>query len=192
MMVDQGSAYPLRLKFWELPLADLTDQEWDALCDGCGQCCLHKFQDEETGKTVVSSIACRYLDHFCGRCTVYSARKIKKPECFVLDRTDIEQFELHLSWLPETCAYRLISKGKPLYDWHPLRALEQSVTQGSADSCSVSVNTTERMLEARFDPALRQPMIEAGVAVDGRVTSEAYVHESEWDRFVLNGDLCHS
>ena len=103
-------------KFWEKPLAALDAGEWEALCDGCGKCCIHKVEDEDTGRIIATNIACRLLDRDSGRCTNYKGRKAFVPDCvrLTLDKVDT------LSWLPRTCAYRLRAAGEPLPDWHYL------------------------------------------------------------------------
>ncbi len=112
----------MSLPFWELPLGSLDDEQWEALCDGCGQCCLTKLQDEETDEIFATDVVCQFLDQPTGRCGVYKNRVHKKPECFVIDRNNPE----HYSWLPKTCAYRLRHEDKPLPDWHPLLAGDRS------------------------------------------------------------------
>ena len=102
--------------FWENPLASLSDSEWERLCDGCGQCCLVKLQDDESDEIFATDVVCRFLSPDSGFCNVYAERTVKKPECFVIDRGNEE----HMSWLPKSCAYRLRFENKPLPDWHPL------------------------------------------------------------------------
>ncbi len=104
--------------FWEAPLQSLSDEEWEQLCDGCGQCCLVKLQDDETDEIFATDVVCRYLEPESGHCGVYAQRAIKKPDCFVIERDRPE----HFSWLPQTCAYRLRHENKPLPGWHPLIA----------------------------------------------------------------------
>ena len=105
-----------RKPFWEKPLSGLDRGEWEALCDGCGRCCLHKLEDEETGELYPTNVACRLLDRRNGRCADYPNRKSRVADCVVLDRRKLGTFD----WLPETCAYRLRAAGKPLPDWHYL------------------------------------------------------------------------
>ena len=102
--------------FWEKPLSKLDRGEWEALCDGCGRCCVHKLEDEETGELHPTNVACRLLDRRNGRCTNYAHRKSLVADCVVLDRRNLGK----LDWLPESCAYRLRAAGKPLPDWHYL------------------------------------------------------------------------
>jgi uncharacterized cysteine cluster protein YcgN (CxxCxxCC family) len=102
--------------FWEKPLSALDRGEWEALCDGCGRCCLHKLEDDETGELYPTNVACRLLDRRNGRCTDYANRKKLVADCVRLDRRRLNK----LDWLPETCAYRLRAADKPLPDWHYL------------------------------------------------------------------------
>ncbi|MFV0277960.1 MAG: YcgN family cysteine cluster protein [Parahaliea sp.] len=98
------------------PLADLNRAQWEALCDGCAKCCLHKLQDEYSGKVFYTRIRCRLLDDTSCRCSDYSHRAQRVPDCVTLTPAMIGD----LDWLPATCAYRLRDLGKPLPDWHPL------------------------------------------------------------------------
>jgi uncharacterized protein len=108
----------LRPKFWEnIPLTRMTKAEWEALCDGCGKCCLNKLEDEETGAVALTRVACRLLDGESCACAQYPIRHQFVPECIVLTPKTIKD---NLYWLPRTCAYRLLYQGMPLFDWHPL------------------------------------------------------------------------
>ncbi len=103
--------------FWiDKPLSQLNTEEWEALCDGCARCCLHKVEDEETNELLFTRIACRLLDVPSCRCTDYANRCSRVPECLDLSPCDPQVF----AWLPKTCAYRLRAESKPLPEWHPL------------------------------------------------------------------------
>lgn len=107
-----------RPRFWEtVPLTKLTDEEWEALCDGCGKCCLNKIEDADTGEVHLTRVACRLLDDHSCQCGQYEIRKRLVPECI---RLTPENIESHAYWMPTTCAYRLLWQGRPLPDWHPL------------------------------------------------------------------------
>ena len=107
----------MRTRFWELPLADLTAAEWEALCDGCGKCCLNKIEYEDDGSVEFTRVACRLLDGQSCRCSSYSNRHDFVPDCIVLTPAMLDEISW---WLPATCAYRLRAEGKPLQDWHHL------------------------------------------------------------------------
>ena len=106
----------LRNQFWSLPIEALNRAEWEALCDGCGQCCLHKAEDEDTGDIYPTNVACQLLDIPSARCSDYAHRKARVPDCVRLT----PKLALTISWLPETCAYRLRADGLPLPEWHHL------------------------------------------------------------------------
>ena len=102
--------------FWEAPLASLDAGQWEALCDGCGKCCLHKPEDEDTGRIYPTNVACRLLDLTTARCSDYKHRRRHVPDCLTLTKAKVDDLE----WLPQSCAYRLRAEGEPLPDWHYL------------------------------------------------------------------------
>lgn len=106
----------LRDKFWELELDELTRAEWEALCDGCGRCCLHKIEDEDTGEITGTNVACRLLDTKTAQCSDYRNRRAFVPDCLRLTPRLVSQ----VTWLPPSCAYRLRADGEPLPQWHYL------------------------------------------------------------------------
>lgn len=108
----------IRPEFWErFRLNQLTRPEWEALCDGCGKCCLRKLEYEDTGEVEYTNVACRLLDCSTCRCRDYPNRKKHVPDCVVITPETIDDV---LYWMPTTCAYRLLAEGQPLADWHPL------------------------------------------------------------------------
>lgn len=108
----------LRPRFWEtVPLERMTRAEWEALCDGCGKCCMNKLEDEDTGEVALTNVACRLFDDTTCRCSQYDIRHQFVPECIVLKPQNMDR---NLYWMPETCAYKLLWQGRSLYPWHPL------------------------------------------------------------------------
>lgn len=127
-------------QFWrKKPLAEMTPAEWESLCDGCGRCCLHKIEDEDTGELLFTSVACRLLDLGTCRCTHYPERRRHVPDCLDL-RDGFTQFH----WLPGTCAYRLLAEGKDLPEWHPLlTGRAESVREAGISIHDFAVSETE-------------------------------------------------
>ena len=105
------------LPFWRRKsLAEMSDSEWESLCDGCGLCCLVRFEDEDTGQITPTRAACRLFDDAACRCTRYATRRKSVPECIKLTPGNVGR----LSWMPQSCAYRRLHEGKALPAWHPL------------------------------------------------------------------------
>lgn len=124
----------LRERFWELPLGDLTRDEWEALCDGCGKCCLHKVEEEDDDSDEVrvwpTNVACKLLDRHSARCSNYRNRRKYVPDCLQLSAGRVEE----LFWLPLTCAYRLRAEGQPLPDWHYLVCGDRDAVHAAGQS----------------------------------------------------------
>lgn len=103
--------------FWEVKTLDeMSQQEWESLCDGCGRCCLNKLEDEETGEIYFTNVSCKLFNTDMCRCTDYENRKISMPDCMILSFDNQKALEV----MPSTCAYRLLQLGNPLPKWHPL------------------------------------------------------------------------
>ncbi|MEL7104532.1 MAG: YcgN family cysteine cluster protein [Pseudomonadota bacterium] len=132
-MSDPIDRNGLRDRYWErVPMANMTPREWEALCDGCGRCCLNKLEDEDTGEVAFTRVACRLLDGDSCRCGNYPIRKTLVPDCVQLSPATMAETAY---FMPRTCAYRLLHEGKPLYDWHPL----VSGDPGTVHTAGVSV-----------------------------------------------------
>lgn len=112
-----SSAEPDVEPFWKWKsLAEMTAEEWESLCDGCGRCCMLKLEDEDTEQIYMTRIACKLLDIGKCSCKDYSKRHDKVPDCLRLTVDLVAS----LTWLPDTCAYRLVQQGDELAWWHPL------------------------------------------------------------------------
>lgn len=121
----------MTIKFWEdLPLEALDRAQWEALCDGCGKCCLHKLEDEETGELFATNVACKLLDRKMGLCKDYKHRRAYVPECVRLTTRNVADIE----WLPSTCAYRLRANGEKLPDWHYLVSGDREAVHRAGES----------------------------------------------------------
>ncbi len=138
--------------FWEKkPLSDMTLKEWESICDGCGICCLEKLEYEDTGEVEYTSVSCRYLEtHHC-RCEVYNDRFSSAPDCLTITPENV----ILLTWLPDTCAYRILSEGKKLMWWHPL---------------------------VSGDP---ETVHQAGISVRGRVIPGKFVHPDDIEGYII-------
>ena len=121
----------MRPKFWELPLDDLTRPEWEALCDGCGKCCLNKIEFEDTDELAFTRVACKLLDGESCRCSSYANRHDFVPDCVVLTPAKLAEIAW---WLPGTCAYRLRAEGKALPEWHHLRSGDPEAVHRAGES----------------------------------------------------------
>ena len=117
--------------FWRTkPLSEMSDAEWESLCDGCAKCCLIKLEDVDTGEFAFTDVACRLLDLGTCTCTDYPNRSIRVPDCLKVT-PDLAR---DAGWLPSTCAYRLLAEGKDLYWWHPLVSGDPNSVHGSGMS----------------------------------------------------------
>ena len=120
-------------RFWEdTPLDKLDRGQWEALCDGCGKCCLHKLEDEETGQLFATNVACRLLDRRTAQCSDYRHRRAYVPDCVRLTPGNVASID----WLPSTCAYRLRAEGKPLPGWHYLVCGDREAVKRAGESVS--------------------------------------------------------
>lgn len=105
--------------FWRRKtLEEMTETEWESLCDGCGRCCLLKLEDEDTGEVAYTDVGCTLLDAGTCRCRDYGRRQELVPDCVRLTPDSVRR----LPWLPPTCGYRRVAEGRDLAAWHPLRS----------------------------------------------------------------------
>ncbi|MFK7997593.1 MAG: YcgN family cysteine cluster protein [Granulosicoccus sp.] len=126
--------------FWETKtLEEMDDAEWESLCDGCGRCCMNKLEDEDTGDIVFTRVACKLLDTQTCRCSDYDNRFKHVPDCLTVKPLDTQK----LTWLPETCAYRLLSEGRALEKWHPLLSgTKDSVLEADISMAHLCISET--------------------------------------------------
>lgn len=141
----------VQVYWYAKPLDQMSRAEWESLCDGCGKCCLHKLQEEDIDDVYYTKIACRFLDHDNCRCQDYDRRQELVPGCVTLTPDSLAEHW----WLPDTCAYRLLAEGLPLFDWHPLI---------SGDPNSVHA---------------------AGMSVKGKVLAEGSVPEEDYEDYIV-------
>lgn len=103
--------------FWETKsLSEMSSTEWESLCDGCGLCCLIRFEDEDSGAIIPTRVHCKLFDSETCGCSDYANRQKYVPDCLKLTPDMIGK----LSWLPLSCGYRRVHEGRGLADWHPL------------------------------------------------------------------------
>jgi len=112
-----GRRPPAPVPFWQRKnLDEMSPAEWESLCDGCGLCCQIRVEDEDTGELALTDAACRLLDLCTNRCSDYAHRHARVRDCVAITPDNVHE----LTWLPHTCAYRLVANGYDLPDWHHL------------------------------------------------------------------------
>lgn len=133
--------------FWETKsLEELTKEEWEALCDGCGRCCLNKLEDQDTGEIFLTKLSCSLLNLQTCRCSDYKNRFKKMPDCVDLTPQKIPQ----LNWLPSTCAYRKVQEGRGLSWWHPLISGDASTVHKAGISVQKIARSEKGIEEENF------------------------------------------
>ena len=138
----------LREQFWErYSLEEMTDAEWEALCDGCGQCCQIKLEDPDSGERAITDVVCRLMDTKTARCGDYANRFSRVPECLQLSRDKLEEY----SWLPDSCAYRRLYEHRKLAGWHPLRAGSDRRMREKGISVAGRVYSEAHVSDAQLD-----------------------------------------
>ena len=134
--------------FWKTTaLESMSREQWESLCDGCGKCCLHKLEDEDSGEIAYTRVICRYFEESSCRCQVYSERKKRVPDCVVLRPDNLQS----LPWMPETCAYRLLYEGKYLPAWHPLLTGDHQAIHEAGNTVTGKVISEEFVHEDGFE-----------------------------------------
>lgn len=153
MATDKSQREPAEdVPFWQRKaLEDMTDSEWESLCDGCGKCCLNKLEEEGTDRTFYTDVGCRLLDGETCRCRDYSHRLEKVDDCVRLTPESLKT----ITWLPPSCAYVLLAEGKDLYWWHPLVSGDPETVH----SAGVSVRGRMRASEAQVPDEMLEDYI---------------------------------
>ncbi|ERL56883.1 YcgN family cysteine cluster protein [Psychrobacter aquaticus] len=153
----------LRPQFWSrFALTELNHSEWEALCDGCGSCCLIKYIDEDENGDVdeelveYTDVTCQLMDCATGYCQHYATRQEHVPDCIQLTINNLP----NMMWLPAHCAYKRLYKGQNLPSWHLLLTGDAVKTQ--------------------------QQMRAANVGVAGRCVSETSMSDEEMETRVVN------
>ena len=159
MVSDKVSTSLLRPQFWSrFALAELNHSEWEALCDGCGSCCLIKYIDNDDDEEMVeyTDVTCQLMDCATGYCQHYDTRQEHVPDCIQLTIENLPK----MMWLPSHCAYKRLYKGQSLPSWHLLLTQDAVTTQ--------------------------QQMRTANIGVAGRCISETGMSDEEMETRVVN------
>ena len=136
---------PVTRPFWETKtLAQMSPAEWESLCDGCGLCCLIRFEDEDTGEVIPTKVHCKLFDPASCRCSDYERRKVHVPDCIALTPHNIEALE----WMPMSCAYRRLHEGRGLAWWHPLVSGDPETVHSAGVSIRGLTVSEETLAEA--------------------------------------------
>ena len=132
--------------FWRRKrLEDLSDAEWEQICDGCGRCCLHKVEDAGSGRVYFTDLACHLFDTVTCRCSDYAHRLDRVPTCWRITPA----LARRLRWLPHSCAYRRLARGEDLPAWHPL-------VSGTADSIHTAGVSVRGLTTPWHRPSVRR------------------------------------
>lgn len=135
-------------KFWKtLTLEQMNQSQWESLCDGCGKCCLNQLEDEDSGQLVFTDISCKLFDSQSCKCKNYPKRKRFVSDCQVLTPKKVRK----LTWLPSTCAYRLVANGEDLPDWHHLVSGSTKTIHKTGNSVKNKVISEEFVKEDDFE-----------------------------------------
>ncbi len=126
--------------FWKsTPLEAMSRPEWESLCDGCGKCCLSKLEDEDTGEIYFTTVSCRLFDQASCNCSDYPNRLALVSDCVGLTPDNVRT----ISWLPGTCAYRLVAEGHDLYWWHHLVSGSRETVHAAGISVRGKITASE-------------------------------------------------
>ena len=151
------------IPFWQAKaLADMSETEWESLCDGCGRCCLVKLEEdlgesagpaasdgrgrpskEPNPRIYFTDVGCRLLDGEACRCRDYPNRTAHVSDCVRLTPAVVAE----IGWLPPSCGYRLVNEGRDLYWWHPLVSGDPDSVHAAGISVRGRVVATEDQIK---------------------------------------------
>jgi uncharacterized cysteine cluster protein YcgN (CxxCxxCC family) len=135
-------------EFWRTkPLAEMSEAEWESLCDGCARCCMVKLEHEETNEIAYTAVVCGLLDQDRCRCTRYPERHTLVEDCVVITPKEAGRFR----WLPDTCAYRVLAEGRELAWWHPLRSGDPETVHAAGISVRGKVLSESQVHEDDYE-----------------------------------------
>lgn len=139
--------------FWKTKsLAEMSQLEWESLCDGCAKCCLHKLEDEDSGEIFYTKVVCRYLSEETCQCSDYQQRSTLVPNCVWLTPEKVADFH----WMPTSCAYRLLSEGADLPAWHPLVSGDRETVHSAGISVRGRVLSDEHVHQDGYEEHIIQ------------------------------------
>lgn len=135
--------------FWQhKPLLEMTHEEWESLCDGCGKCCLTQLQDDENDTLVFTNVACDLLNDKTCRCKDYPNRTERVPDCMTMTADNVKDCA---EFAPSTCAYRLLLEGKPLPEWHHLRSGDSNLIHEIGKSVQGKVQFRSNIADEEYE-----------------------------------------
>lgn len=149
-MADKAKAKALKRSkkpFWKTKsLGEMSREEWESLCDGCGRCCMVKLEDDDTSEIYLTKLSCRLLDVKSCRCSNYETRFEKMHDCVEITQEKLGQ----IKWLPATCAYKVLAEGGELAWWHPLVSGDPATVHKAGISVRGLAKSEARVQEANY------------------------------------------
>jgi uncharacterized cysteine cluster protein YcgN (CxxCxxCC family) len=148
-MNAMSSCSDTKSKFWrEKSLFEMSVDEWESVCDGCGKCCLQQLEDESSGELVFTDLACDLLDTKACRCTDYENRRIRVPDCMTLNKSNVAECA---AFAPPSCAYRLLLQGEDLPSWHHLQSGHRNSIHAAGRSVAEKVINKSQVADEELE-----------------------------------------